>query len=806
MQNHKKNENLENINISNMPNNDLKKYSQNNITTNIMTTQSTLINNDNISLNDLDGEISNMPNLNKDLKEMIAKPYTKEFTEEVNKEMCDYLLSLPKDTFTREVYDPNQETDECGEKFNKSSKINYALKILREFKANNYKLTKTHHKNAEMGRRYVSGGGLQSLQNKLKGALVLPGVVDYDIVNCAPTLLLHIMDKYYPKENYKYLKEYVQDRENVLENNKLTKMEILKYVNSDTAGKGKRARNNWLISFENEILNIQNLIFDEVKKLIPTTNKKNPKGSTLNKVLCVFEDFALQLAMDKHMPHGDVQTPMFDGFHAVPSVSYKSVVQELNALTKDFGITWAAKEFNRSITIKNELAVVKSDNYDEIKQAFEVDHFMAKFPLRFYEKFTDEDGLMVLREYKKEEFGTLCAPWTYEIEDGSIAILKRWISDKDRLCYDKIQFLPPPLTTPQNVFNSFGGFRHYKLQVDPSKNTDFSFLQNHIKHLCGSEKTDELFNYIEQYLANILFTPAILPRVAILIRSVQGTGKNLFFEKLLGAVLSEASWLSSSNIDDFFGKFADTEKVFVSLFDEAQGSDSFSAGNFIKTAIANDKKRVEKKGKDTYQSLNFARYFIFSNGQTPIQIEVGDRRFIAIDCDNSRISNEYVQELKANLEDDNIIAAYVEHLRAIHDPFFDWIEERPLTEYYKSLQSVNISQFELFLTNLLYKKHMPHLEFSGIEFYKKYKEYMEDKSFKPVTQTAFGTEMKKFKGVECKRKSKGNIYYLNAIELIDNFHMDEGTKIEYKTKCGICTMVSDSDDSDSYSDSENYSD
>ena len=330
---------------------------------------------------------------------------------------------------------------------------------------------------------------------------------------------------------------------------------------------------------------------------------------------------------------------------------------------------------------------------------------MTKMPLLFYEKYYDNNNLLVLNEYKENQFTTLIKPFRHIKKqsgkpDTNNDFYEKWIQDKSRLCYNKVEFLPPPIIPDNLIFNSFSGF-NYTNFVN-TNTVDFTIIQDHIKYLCGSELNIELFNYLEQYIANIILEPGKLSRVSILMKSIQGTGKNLFFENFFKNVLYGDAVLSSSNADDFFGKFADTSKVFIGLFDEASGKDTFSINNFMKTAISNDKKRVEKKGKDTIQSDNYTRFICFSNENgTPIQIEHGDRRHIAIECDNKKIEKDYIDNLIEALENKDILNSYINYLKTIYNKNYDWINNRPLTSYYRQLQSVNISQYELFITNLI---------------------------------------------------------------------------------------------------------
>jgi len=732
-----------------------------------------------------------MNKLYEELNRIMNIKYHNTFTEKINEENCDYLLSLSDETLENEIFDPNELIDESGQKFNKTNYCKYVKKILRQFKKNNYKLSRKYHQNNNMGRLYVVDGGVQSFQNKIKGFLMCDDIYDYDMINAHPNILCYICNIYYPEIPINYLKEYCDSRDNVLKNNNINKLDIIICMN--TSNNKLKIDNIWLKSFHNEIINIQNKIYDDVREIIPTDKKYNIKGSVINKLLCIFENYLLYLVCDYSINNNIYpDSAIFDGLH----IKNSNLVDEFNEITKRFNIKWKIKPFNKTLIINKDLINKELSNYIERKEIFEEKYFMTKRPIRFYEKYT-KNKLSYIYDYKKDDFTLLVSPFTFtqyeEGEEKIKSIFSYWINDENRLCYDDIEFLPPPFVKNENIFNSFPGFNYYhfedyvNIEGDVKQfddNTNFTFIQDHIRYLCGSEMTEELFNYMEQYIGNVLFEPGKLSRISILIKSTQGTGKNLFFETFFKNLLYDDAVLSSSNADDFFGKFSDTEKVFIGLFDEASGKDTFQITNFMKTAISNDIKRLEKKGKNTIQVKNYSRYIIFTNGENPVQIELGDRRHVAIECDNKMIEINYINKLLKVLNNTYILKSYINYLKSIYNPDYDWITNRPLTSYYKQLQSINISQYELFITDLIYKEKKSSLEFKGLDFYNKYIEYMKGKDFKPSTNTAFGRYMMKFKGIS-KIKNCSIKYVINVGDVITELNIDEDTKKEYKLLCDI---------------------
>ena len=54
---------------------------------------------------------------------------------------------------------------------------------------------------------------------------------ELDIINCCPSILLYLTDIY--NIDNQYLKQYVNNRNEILEKNKLTKLDIIIAINTD---------------------------------------------------------------------------------------------------------------------------------------------------------------------------------------------------------------------------------------------------------------------------------------------------------------------------------------------------------------------------------------------------------------------------------------------------------------------------------------------------------------------------------------------------------------------------------------------
>lgn len=110
--------------------------------------------------------------------------------------------------------------------------VDYHQKLIKNLKAMIKKSTtdkfgtyvEVKYNRKDSGRYYIEKYGLQSINSKLRGRLVNGFVQDIDMVNCSPTILVHLAKKY--NIDHKYLLDYVNNRDVRLH-------DLMNYLNID---------------------------------------------------------------------------------------------------------------------------------------------------------------------------------------------------------------------------------------------------------------------------------------------------------------------------------------------------------------------------------------------------------------------------------------------------------------------------------------------------------------------------------------------------------------------------------------------
>ena len=350
-----------------------------------------------------------------------------------------------------------------------------------------------------------------------------------------------------------------------------------------------------------------------------------------------------------------------------------------------------------------------------------------------------------------------------------------WLERTDIRTYQNIDFMPYPQVCPPEVFNTFTGLEGIK-KISNGANTDW--FREHLCYLCG--KDDAGTEYMMDYLAHMVQKPGELPRVACVFRSIEGVGKNTFFESFGNEVIGKQYVLQTAEPEDVIGRFNMNQNKLMIIMDEAQGKDTFAASEKIKNLITADTLKWESKGVNSVTLKNLGRYIFFSNNDTPVKIGVTDRRFIMFECAADVANNhEYFSKLISNFKEQG---------REIYDMLMNrdisnWkpVADRVQTSVYKDVQSANIPVMALFLEKMCFKNNESNdyggddvTYFKSNDFYNEFTTFLKETGHKfDVTNSKFARDLIKYEGIDKKRTKYGTEYNI-IYEKLHNFLVKNG--------------------------------
>ena len=259
---------------------------------------------------------------------------------------CKYIISL---TFTqfKDLYCTGKWKDDATLAF--ASDVRMYQRRINAMCSRLISSEGVHHpkyKYAEgstVGRLYISGdGGLQCLSKQLRYLLSTTDMVDYDIINCHPAIMLWICDSIGTLKT-PYLEDYVNNRAEVLEKTGKDKTSILVMLNKDH--NSPKGGCSWIQGLIHELKLNKQSVYDIIKDAYPkTNNKNNPISSTINKLWCEIEGRCIQTAIQTFLTDKDKCSMQFDGFQT----NRKLDISELNKLTDELGLEWSVKEWTKA--------------------------------------------------------------------------------------------------------------------------------------------------------------------------------------------------------------------------------------------------------------------------------------------------------------------------------------------------------------------------------------------------------------------------------------------------------------------------
>ncbi len=206
----------------------------------------------------------------------------------------------------------------------------------------------------------------------------------------------------------------------------------------------------------------------------------------------------------------------------------------------------------------------------------------------------------------------------------------QWPGHSKRL--EGIGFYPNPTLCPTGVYNLFTG-----LAVKPMAGDCSLYLEHLRTVICAGD--EDAFNYLVGWLAHLFQKPEEKPSVAVVMKSIEGTGKGSMVKPLIGILGMYGIQVNGSG--QIAGRFNGTiaNKLFV-FIDEAELTDTRSADR-LKAIISEPTINLERKGKDPEPMPNYARFVFASNHDRVILAGMRERRYLVVEPDGSKAQDKH---------------------------------------------------------------------------------------------------------------------------------------------------------------------
>ena len=196
----------------------------------------------------------------------------------------------------------------------------------------------------------------------------------------------------------------------------------------------------------------------------------------------------------------------------------------------------------------------------------------------------------------------------------------------------------------KNILNIYEG-----PAIKPRKG-DCSLYWSHIKeNICNNDP--DIYGFLRKWLAHMFQFPEILPGTAIVISSLQGTGKGVFVSALL-KLWGHLHSIELTSEHQICGNF-NSQLWGRALVHCSEGvfAGNRASQNKIKAMITDPSIPIERKGQDIFVARNFSRFIFTGNHQNLVAAEADDRRFLFLEAAATQKENHgYFAALVKQLE------------------------------------------------------------------------------------------------------------------------------------------------------------
>jgi len=217
-----------------------------------------------------------------------------------------------------------------------------------------------------------------------------------------------------------------------------------------------------------------------------------------------------------------------------------------------------------------------------------------------------------------------------------------------------------------------------------NNNQDVSIFWNHLEYLCG-DVSPEIKEWVKDWLCDIFQDPNKKKGTALVFIGGQGCGKGIFFNVLMGKLLS--GYHHHDDGKGFSEKFNQElkDKLLIN-FDEGFASKSKSVEAKLKAFITESTFKIEGKGVNSTTVLNPARAVFTTNYQFAISTEDDDRRFAVFrTIKKDFITPEYFEKLLEAIENTKMLEKFMYEL--LTRKITSKLNKPPMTEE-KKIQKV----------------------------------------------------------------------------------------------------------------------
>ncbi|HXD37841.1 MAG TPA: DUF5906 domain-containing protein [Rhodanobacter sp.] len=185
-----------------------------------------------------------------------------------------------------------------------------------------------------------------------------------------------------------------------------------------------------------------------------------------------------------------------------------------------------------------------------------------------------------------------------------------------------------------------------------------------LRYMCSADGApNTLYAWLLNWLAFPLQHHGAKLKTALVIHGPQGTGKNMFFEAIMGIYGHYGRVIDQAAIEDRFNDWA-SRRLFLIADEVVARSDLYHVKNKLKAFITGEWIRINPKNMAAYEERNHVNMVFLSNEVMPVVLEEDDRRHAVI-WTPAKLTQDFYAAVLAEIADGGVAALH--HYLLHHD-------------------------------------------------------------------------------------------------------------------------------------------
>ncbi|RMD95698.1 MAG: hypothetical protein D6811_00395 [Alphaproteobacteria bacterium] len=279
-----------------------------------------------------------------------------------------------------------------------------------------------------------------------------------------------------------------------------------------------------------------------------------------------------------------------------------------------------------------------------------------------------------------------------------------WLEHPKRRTHKRGLGFDPTGEGDPDYLNVWGGWG-----VEPDPDGDCSMILEYIYNILAEGRQD-YGDYIISWLADIVQNVERKPGVALVLRGLQGVGKDTLVQ-IMKPIIGAQHIVEFAKQEQITARFnANLERALLVHGAEAFYAGSKSTYSTLKALITSDEVLIERKGVDSYMAKSYFRAVFTSNETWVVPVTRDQRRFAVFDVQSTRKDDtEYWEAFYDHIKNGGA-AAFLHYLLTWETPEGINLKKPPRTVGLTEQKLLSLQGIERWWREVLFSAEVPGSE------------------------------------------------------------------------------------------------